>query len=354
MRFLLLISTLLAAFNTVASPGIIFKTGNRALAEGKNETAIELYEKALEQAPNSAEIYYNLGTALYRAKQYEAAISAFEFAASNSETLRARALYNMGNALVKTGEGFRETDLHSAGAYCRQAAWMYRAALDIDPQFSDAAYNLEIAGLITADIEGEIQQKKEQEQQQNEFFRYVREKLEEFIQRQTELIEQQQTGTPQNSLETDTRELADAIAATGLHKDFPLPDGSAAPGPLKETFEHIARAADAMTIPDQPTALAELVAALGAAPQDPNKQGEETDEKSEEYADSDMEYEQSDKDSDMYEEADPFGDFSEYEEIRGVPPPNQTEMDILAEEIRNQELRKEKKSGEYKPAEKDW
>ena len=67
-----------------------------------------------------------------------------------------------------------------------------------------------------------------------------------------------------------------------------------------------------------------------------------------------MEYEESDEEADMYEEADPFGDFSEYEEIRGVPPPNQTEMDILAEEVRNQERRKEKKAGEYKAVEKDW
>jgi hypothetical protein len=29
-------------------------------------------------------------------------------------------------------------------------------------------------------------------------------------------------------------------------------------------------------------------------------------------------------------------------------------MDILAEEIRNQERRKEKKAGEYKKVEKDW
>ena len=39
---------------------------------------------------------------------------------------------------------------------------------------------------------------------------------------------------------------------------------------------------------------------------------------------------------------------------RRCPPPNQTEMDILAEELLNQERRKEKKAGEYRAAEKDW
>ncbi|MCK4564604.1 MAG: hypothetical protein KAU94_08010, partial [Verrucomicrobia bacterium] len=76
----------------------------------------------------------------------------------------------------------------------------------------------------------------------------------------------------------------------------------------------------------------------------------ESDEESEESDDYDMD----DGEADQYEEADPFGDFSEYEEIRGVPPPNQTEMDILAEEVQNQARRKKKKAGEYKAVEKDW
>ena len=63
---------------------------------------------------------------------------------------------------------------------------------------------------------------------------------------------------------------------------------------------------------------------------------------------------ESDEYADLYEEADPFGDFSEYEEIRGVPPPNKTEIDILAEEVRNQERRKQKKAGAYTPVDKDW
>ena len=109
-----------------------------------------------------------------------------------------------------------------------------------------------------------------------------------------------------------------------------------------------------MAIPDPVVALNELMAALGAAPEDPDQQEGESDEDSESEDDSDMDYEESDEDSEMYEEADPFGDFSEYEEIRGVPPPNKTETDILAEELRNQERRKKKKAGKYKPVEKDW
>ena len=67
-----------------------------------------------------------------------------------------------------------------------------------------------------------------------------------------------------------------------------------------------------------------------------------------------MEGEEGEGESDIYEEADPFGDFSEYEEIRGVPPPNLTEIDVLAEEALNQERRKQKNAGEYKKVDKDW
>ncbi|QBG48428.1 tetratricopeptide repeat protein [Verrucomicrobia bacterium S94] len=333
-----------------------FKAGNKALAEGRLDEAINLYHEAIAEAPESGELYFNLGNAQYRSGSYEEAMASYELAASMTESdyTRGRSWYNMGNCMVKAGENLRETDPHAAAEYCRQAAWFYRMALDYDASFTDAAYNLEMSQRIVAGIEEEIQQKEEDEQKQNELITYIREKLMEFIERQNKLLETQDVGEAQKQLENETRELAELIEASGLHADIPMPDGNAAPGPLKETWEHTVKAAEAMAVPDQPTALEELTAALGSAPEDPNQQEGESDEESEDYEDYDMEYEESDQDADMYEEADPFGDFSEYEEIRGVPPPNQTEMDILAEEIRNQERRKQKKSGEYKAVEKDW
>ncbi|VGO16823.1 hypothetical protein PDESU_05415 [Pontiella desulfatans] len=347
---------LLVAATANANPAKLFTAGNAALAESRFEDAINAYQEALAEAPESAEIVFNLGTAQYRAGTFEEAVVSFEYAASMAETdaMRSQCWYNIGNCMVKTGEGLREMDPHAMVGYCQQAAWFYRMALGYDINFENAAYNLEISQLIAAEIEEEIREQEEKEQQENELITYIREKLQEFIGRQTQLLETQDTGEPQTRLAAETRELAKVMEASGLHADIPMPDGATVPGPLKETWEHTLKAAGAMALPDQPTALAELVAALGAAPEDPNQQDGESDEEGEDYEDYDMEYEESDEDADMYEEADPFGDFSEYEEIRGVPPPNQTEMDILAEEVRNQERRKEKKAGEYKAVEKDW
>ena len=345
-----------AAFTASGKPSKLFKAGNKALAEQRFEDAVNAYQEAIADAPEEAGIYYNLASAQYRMGGFEEAAASYEYAASMAETdsMRSRSWYNIGNCMVKTGEVLRETEPQAAMSYCTQATWFYRMALNYDPAFTDAAYNLEVTQLIAAGIEEEIRKKEEEEQQQNELITYIREKLQEFIERQTQLLESTTTGEPQKQLEKETRELATVMEQSGLHEDIPLPDGTHVPGPLKETWEHTLKAADAMAIPDQPTALAELIAALGSAPEDPNQQDGESDEESEDYEDYDMDYEESDEDADMYEEADPFGDFSEYEEIRGVPPPNQTEMDILAEEVRNQERRKEKKAGEYKAVEKDW
>ncbi len=352
----LLCFALLLAGTAGANPSKLFRAGNTALAEGRFDDAANAYLEAAAEAPESAEIYYNLGNAQYRAGVFEEAQASFEYAGSmaKSDALRSRCWYNMANCMVKTAEAFRENEPHAAVEYCRQAAWLYRTALEYSADFSDAAYNLEISQRIAAAIVEEIREQEEKEQQENELIKYIREKLEEFIERQARLIETNVAGEPQKILEKDTRALAKVMEESGLHADFALPDGSQVQGPLTETYGHTVKAADAMAVPDPPTALAELIAALGAAPEDPDQQDGESDEDSEDYDDSDMDYEESDEDADMYEEADPFGDFSEYEEIRGVPPPNKTEIDILAEELRNQERRKEKKAGEYKPVEKDW
>ena len=352
----LLSCVLLLVGSVHASPTKPFQQGNKALAEKRFEEAINLYMEAAEAAPESAEIQYNLGHAQYRTRAFTDAAGSYEFAASlaQTDTLRGKCWYNLGNCMVKVAEGLREDDPHAAASYCFQAAGIYRAALHYDAQLLDAAYNLEITQRFASEIEEEIQNQREKEQQENELIKYIREKLTEFIERQGVLLNGKIRGAPQQTLEKETRDLAQVMADSKLHADIDFPDGTKMPGPLKETYGHTLTAAEAMAVPEQVVALNELIAALGAAPEDPDKQEGDSDEDSENEDDSDMDYEESDEESEMYEEADPFGDFSEYEEIRGVPPPNKTETDILAEELRNQERRKKKKAGEYKPVEKDW
>lgn len=350
----------------------LMKQGTKAYVAADYEGARAAYQQAADAEPESAELHYNLGTALYKLGHFMEAQMAFEMAAEMAESpkLQRQSLYNLGNTLVKTAESLREEDPYSAVEYCHQAAYYYYAALQGDAAFADAAYNLEICRMMSEQIQVEIKKQEEQQQQENELIKYIREKLEELIAAQDQLIKQTSektwklAATHQRTIEKQTRALIKVMEETELHKPISMPDVPPMEGPLQKTYEHTFNAAEAMkrviegrslagVSSEQQTARAELIAALGAVPEDPNKQDGESDEESDEN-DSDMDYEESDEEADMYEEADPFGDFSEYEEIRGVPPPNKTEMDILTEELENQERRKEKKAGSYKPVDKDW
>lgn len=355
-RMLVRLFCLMATIATLANPARYFSAANEAMKEGRLNDALDAYREAAEESPESAEISYNLGIAQYRMGRFEEAAGTFEYAASLAESTTFRSLcwYNMGNSMFQVAQALQEAEPQAAISYCRQAAWLYRIALEDNASFTDAAYNLEIAQRMALSIAADIEKQQQEQQEQNELLKYIREKLQEFIDRQTSLLNTKDTGRAQQQLESETRALAAQMAESGLHEDIPLPDGSNMPGPLLETYRHTVAAAEAMVVPDQSTALGELVAALGATPQDPDNPEGESDEDSESDDEYDMDSEMAEENADMYEEADPFGDFSDYEEIRGMPPPNKTEMDILAEEIKNQERRNTKKSGEYKAVEKDW
>lgn len=346
----------LLAAAACAGPSNSFKVGIKALGEERYADAVEAFGRAVSDAPESAAPLYNLGVAHYRLGTFAEAAQCFQAAASlaESDPLRSRCWYNLGNCMVGSGEGLRESAPTAAAEAFRQAAWLYRAALDYDAGSTDAAYNLEVSLRLLAGIEESIRQERDKQRQENEFLRYLREKLEEFIGRQTRIGEVGNAGGEQHALMEETLALAEAMAATGLHEALPLPDGTTMPGPLGETYDHTVKAADAMGIPDPARALAELVAALGAAPEDPNRPSGESGEEQEGDAQDDMQPADPNQEANSYDDTEPFGEFSEYEELRGVPPPNKTERDILAEEAGNRERRKADKGGEYRNVEKDW
>jgi Ca-activated chloride channel family protein len=256
-NMLLLLCLLLLADSAYANPAKLFQAGNKAYAAGRFDDAVNTYQAAIADTPDSAEIYYNLGSAQYRVGTFEEAGTSYEYAASLAETdaMRSQCWYNLGNCMVKSAEAFRENEPQAAVHYYRQATWFYRTALEYNTDFTDAAYNLEISQHIGASIAAEIREQEEKEQQENELIKYIREKLAAFIARQTQLIEAKVAGERQRILEKDTRELAKVIEGSGLHTDIALPDGTEMAGPLKETFEHTVSAADAMAVPDQHAAL---------------------------------------------------------------------------------------------------
>lgn len=114
-------------------------SGNRAYREGDYAGAVERYREARAKRPADPRLSYNLGTALLQLEEsdlaYERLIESLD---AQSPELRARAFYNLGNALIQRGGA------ESAEAL-RSAIEVYRRSLLLDPSREDARWNLELA-----------------------------------------------------------------------------------------------------------------------------------------------------------------------------------------------------------------
>jgi len=115
--------------------------GERHYARAEYAEAYEAFSTALAR-DSAPELQFNTAAALYRLKRYEGSADAFRAAAKGAKTPveRARALFNLGNALVRTAEekpGEPEPLLTAVAAY--------EEVLRLDPADADAKWNLEIA-----------------------------------------------------------------------------------------------------------------------------------------------------------------------------------------------------------------
>ncbi len=115
--------------------------GERHYARAEYPEAYEAFSAALAK-DSTPELRFNTGAALYRLERYEASAGAFRAAAAGAKTPteRQRALFNLGNAMVRTAEekpGEPEPLLDAVAAF--------EEALRLDPADADAKWNLEIA-----------------------------------------------------------------------------------------------------------------------------------------------------------------------------------------------------------------
>lgn len=107
--------------------------GNRAYGRGDFDAAAERYLRAVEQAPDDAVARLDLGTALYRAGRYPAALSHLGQALESPDpAVKARAFYALGNLR------FQQQDWAAA-------AEAYKGALRWNEEDDDARHNLQEA-----------------------------------------------------------------------------------------------------------------------------------------------------------------------------------------------------------------
>ena len=109
--------------------------GNRELAEGRAEEALQRYQEASEEVPASPALHYDLGLAHLAAGNHDDAIAALRQAAATPDrALRAKALRALGQA-------------HAAAEDWEAAADAFKRALLLQPGDEDARNDYEVAWL---------------------------------------------------------------------------------------------------------------------------------------------------------------------------------------------------------------
>lgn len=131
---LLLLPAAAAPARAALAEGVL-REANKAYGDEKYEDALELYGQASGRRPGDPRPVFNAGDALYRLDRDTDAAGAFDSVASGRGTppsLRAAALYNLGNARYRTNDFAKAADA-------------YRQALALDPADADARRNLVVA-----------------------------------------------------------------------------------------------------------------------------------------------------------------------------------------------------------------
>ncbi len=135
MKWILIgILTLASAEGFCQAERKFIRRGNRDYGDKKYQESEIQYRKALEKDPKSVPADYNLGNALYRQQQYDAAASRYITLAEKEKSSRElnRQYYNLGNAL------------YQAGKY-KESIEAYKNALRKTPGDMDAKHNLQLA-----------------------------------------------------------------------------------------------------------------------------------------------------------------------------------------------------------------
>ena len=145
------------------------KKGNVLYNNGEFSEALERYEEALLDAPDSDIVNFNLGTALYKVEDFTRATEHFQRSlVSDNESIEQKASYNLGNAKYKFGISKEETDLPGAVELLKQSLRHYEHAMEFDSEDEDAKHNYEFVQKELKRLEEKLQQQKEEQQNQQE------------------------------------------------------------------------------------------------------------------------------------------------------------------------------------------
>lgn len=145
------------------------KKGNMLYKKAEYDKALDQYEEALIEAPDSDVVNFNIGTALYKTGDYEAAITHFQKSlVSEDKSLEQKAHYNLGNTKFQYGLNMEDQSLPAAVDLLEQSHRHYERALELYPDDKDAKYNYEVAERELERLKEKLKKQKMPSWQQNE------------------------------------------------------------------------------------------------------------------------------------------------------------------------------------------
>jgi septal ring factor EnvC (AmiA/AmiB activator) len=142
------------------------RQGNSHYEDGKYKEAEIDYMKSIESSKASPKGFYNLGDAAYMQKNYLQATSAFDTLRTfkmDDET-RSKSYYNLGNAMLKAAQDSAQL----AQKLLPSSIDAYKQSLLLNPNDSDAKYNLAYAQKLMQKSQQQNQDKDKKDQNKND------------------------------------------------------------------------------------------------------------------------------------------------------------------------------------------
>ena len=366
IRFIILLWVLSVIIAPVQAASVreLIEQGNSALSNGQYDKALEAYDKASVERPESPEIYYNKGNVFYRQEDYDKAKEMFETAALKTKDLQleARCDYNLGNTLFCQGQRQKDSDLQKALAAYQTAIKHYQDALKRDPALKDAAHNIEIARLIMKDILDKLKKQAEDQKKQQEQQKQIQEQLKQLIERQEQAVKQnkslsekkakegqtpetqkqtQQLAEEQKNIKDQTRDVSEKLSQQPQPSQPPN-QAQTKPSPQDEARKHLEQ-----SVTEQATAEQHLrKEQLEAAQPDQQKALDHMQKALEALAgETEPSPAPSNQDQDQNQKQPP----------QPRPQPrDKNARDIINEEKENKQNRQTQVPGQYHPVDKDW
>ncbi len=164
------------------------RQGNGKFEDGRYQDAEIDYRKALEEDPQSFRADYNLGNALYKQKQYDAAALKYAALTKNEKDRQNldRYFYNLGNAYYENKK-------------YQESVEAYKNALRKNPRDMDAKHNLQLAMR-------KLEEMKQQEQQQTQQGKDKEQQEKEEQQQEKQKQDQQQNEQQQEKEEQENQD----------------------------------------------------------------------------------------------------------------------------------------------------